>query len=213
MGAKLNLPNLITSGRIIAAPLVTILLLQPRPASRLIAFVLFLLAALSDLWDGYLARSRGQVTSFGVMVDPLADKLLLVSTLIPLYVITARPLEQAALPVVGSIPLWVVIVFLGRELLITLLRFAAARRGRVVPARGLGKRKALFQNIFIGAAILWVGFHTPGFGTPSADSWRWFSEFHGWFTTAFLAAALVLTVASAALYVATFSRILAGEHP
>ena len=189
------------------------MLLQPRSDLRLLAFVVFLVAALSDLWDGYLARSRGQVTSVGKIIDPIADKLLLVATLVPLYVVMSRQLELAGLPLFGRIPLWAVIVLLGRELLITLLRFLAVRRGSVVAARGLGKRKALAQNIFIGAAILWIGFRTPGFGEPSAGAWRLFTEFHGWFTTAFLTAALVLTIVSAALYLGTFSRILAREHP
>lgn len=208
-----NLPNLITAGRIVAAPIVAVLLLQPRPAPRLLAFVLFVVAAVSDLWDGYLARSRDQVTSFGKLFDPIADKLLLLASLVPLYLVTSRQMELAGLPVFGAIPLWAVIVLLGRELLVTALRFFAVRRGRVVAARHLGKRKALVQNIFIGAAILWVSFHTPGFGAPEAGAWTAFSEFHGWFTTAFLTAALVLTVVSAALYLATFSRIFAGEHP
>ena len=92
----MNLPNVVTSGRILAAPLVTVLLLQPRASARMLAFVVFLAAALSDLWDGYLARSRDEVTSFGKLVDPLADKLLLVSTLVPLYVVMSRQLEHAA---------------------------------------------------------------------------------------------------------------------
>jgi len=211
-GVNLNLPNVITSGRILAAPLVAVLLLQPHPGLRFLAFGIFLVAALSDLWDGHLARSRDQVTSFGKMVDPLADKLLLVSTLVPLYAVMSSQLELGGLPLFDAIPLWVVIILLGRELLITTLRFVAARRGRVVPARGLGKRKALVQNIFIGAAILWVGFRTPGFGAPRDRAWTLFSEFHGWFTTTCLAVALVLTVVSAGLYLNTFSRILAREH-
>lgn len=207
-----NLPNLITAARIVAAPIVAILLLQPRPAPRLLAFVLFVTAAVSDLWDGYLARSRDQVTTFGKLFDPIADKLLLLASLVPLYVVTSRQMELGGLPVFGAIPLWAVLILLGRELLVTVLRLFAARRGRVVAARHLGKRKALAQNIFIGAAILWVSFHTPGFGTPDAGAWTAFSEFHGWFTTAFLTAALVLTVVSAVLYLATFSRIFAGEY-
>lgn len=191
----------------------TVLLIQPHPAPRLIAFVVFVLAAVSDLWDGHVARTRGQVTSFGKLVDPLADKLLLMSALIPLYAINAGQAGSATLPVFGVIPLWAVAVLLGRELLISLLRALAARRGRVVEARRLGKRKAVAQNIFIGAAILWVAFLTPGFGAPDAVLWRHFSTFHGWFTTVFLTAALVLTVASAALYAGTFSRILAGRNP
>lgn len=190
--------------------MVAVLLLQPRPLLRLAAFVLFVIAAVSDLWDGYLARRRGQVTRFGKMFDPIADKLLLLATLLPLYVLTTTQLELAGLPVFGTVPLWAVVVLLGRELLITLLRLAAARRGRVVAARDLGKRKAVAQNIFIGAAILWVSFRTPG--SPRAHSWLWFSQFHGWFTAVFLALALVLTVLSAAFYLATFSRIFAGEY-
>lgn len=202
---------MITSGRIIAAPVVTLLILQPRPLWRLAAFVLFIVAAVSDLWDGYLARSRGQITSFGKLVDPLADKLLLVATLVPLYALTASRVELAGLPLYDAIPLWAVILLLGRELLITLLRTMAARRGQVVPARRVGKRKAVAQNIFIGAAILWVAFRTPGFSAPTSRAWEWFSGFHGWFTTTFLTAALVLTLASAVLYVMAFSRILARE--
>jgi CDP-diacylglycerol--glycerol-3-phosphate 3-phosphatidyltransferase len=196
----------------VTAPLVTILLLQPSVVARVLAFALFLAAALSDLWDGYLARSRDQITSFGKIVDPLADKLLLVSTLLPLYVIMSSA-GYGGIPLFGAIPLWAVIVLLGRELLITTLRFMAAGKGSVVAARKLGKRKALTQNIFLGAAILWVAFHTPDFGTPQGRAWDGFSGIHGWFTTVFLGTALVLTVVSAVLYVATFSRILVRGHP
>ena len=189
------------------------MIVEPSPGSRIAAFVLFLAAALSDLWDGHLARSRDQVTSFGKIVDPIADKLLLVATIVPLYMIMSQRLDLAGLPLFGAIPLWAVIVLLGREILITGLRFFAASKGDVVAARTLGKRKALAQNIFIGAAILWIAFRTPGFGAPEARAWTWFSEFHGWFTTAFLAVALALTVLSMLLYLAVFSRILVRGHP
>lgn len=212
-GNTLNLPNLITSGRIIAAPLVTLLLLEPGPTLRVVAFAVFIVAAVSDLWDGHLARTRNQITSFGKIVDPLADKLLLVCTLIPLYVIVGRQGAAAALPLFGAIPLWAVAIFLGRELLITTLRFMAAGQGEVVGARTIGKRKAVAQNIFVGAAILWVAFHSIGFVAPASGAWEAFSIFHGWFTTTFLITALVLTVVSAAPYLGTFSRILADRHP
>ena len=190
----------------------TALLLQPRPLPRIIAFAVFVIAALSDLWDGHLARARGQVTSFGKIVDPLADKLLLVAALLPVYGINLGQSGVGSLPVLGVIPLWAVVVFVGRELLITLLRFLAARRGRVVAALRLGKRKALAQNIFIGSAILWVAFLTPGFAAPATQAWRWFATFHGWFTTVFLTAAVILTLVSAVTYVGTFSRVMAGRH-
>ena len=190
----------------------TVLLLRSGAGAHFAAFALFLTAALSDLWDGHLARTRDQITSFGKIVDPLADKLLLLATLLPLYfVMSARP-ELAGLPLFGAIPLWAVIVLLAREVLITVLRFFAANRGDVVAARVLGKRKALAQNIFLGAAILWIGFRSPNFPQPSARAWAWFSDFHGWFTTTLLSIALVLTIVSAVLYLRTFSRILAREH-
>ena len=196
----------------LAAPVVTVLLLQPRPVPRMIAFAVFVTAALSDLWDGYLARARGQVTSFGKMLDPLADKLLLVAALIPVYSINLAQAGDPSLPLFRVIPLWAIIIFLGREALITLLRSLAARQGRIVAAQILGKRKALAQNIFIGSAILWVAFLTPGFVAPDSLAWQWFSAFHGWFTTTFLSIAVLLTLASAVTYLGTFSRIMAGRR-
>lgn len=178
----------------------------------MIAFVVFVVAALSDLWDGHLARARGQVTSFGKIIDPLADKLLLVAALLPVYSINLGQAASGSLPLLEVIPLWAVLILLGRELIITLLRFLAARRGRVVAAQNLGKRKALAQNIFIGAAILWVAFLTPGFAAPPGQAWRWFAAFHGWFTTVFLSVAVLLTLITLVTYVRTFSRIMAGRH-
>ena len=178
----------------------------------MIACVLFVAAALSDLWDGHLARARGQVTSFGKFLDPLADKVLLVAALIPVYSINLSQAGPPSLPLFGVIPLWAIIIFLGREALITVLRSLAARQGRVVAAQILGKRKALAQNTFIGSAILWVAFLTPGFVAPDGRAWQWFSAFHGWFTTAFLTVAVLLTVASAVTYLGMFSRIMAGRH-
>ena len=179
---------------------------------RLIAFMVFLVAALSDLVDGALARRRSEVTDFGKLVDPLADKLLLVATLIPFYLLTLRLPELGQLPLFGGISLWVLVVFFGRELLITWLRTAAARRGIVVPATTLGKRKALAQNIFIGSMILWLAYRTAvvekGWAGPLNDFW---AGLHGWFTTISLIVALALTVVSLVVYVSNFRRVLGGN--
>lgn len=206
----MNLPNLITGARVALTPAIAYLLLQPSLDARLAAFVLFLLAALSDLWDGHLARSRDEVTAFGKIVDPLADKLLLAATLVPLYLLTVRDAALAGLPLFGTIPLWVVVVLLGREILVTALRFAAARRGRIVSARRLGKRKALAQNVFVGAAMLWVTFRTAGYGGGGGLGGA-FRSFHGWFTTSVLVLALGLTVFSLVIYLGAFTRIFAGK--
>ena len=207
-----NLPNAITTLRVLLAPVVTVLLFESSASVRLIAFIVFLVAALSDLVDGALARRRSEVTDFGKLVDPLADKLLLVATLIPFYLLTLRLPELGQLPLFGGISLWVLVVFFGRELLITWLRTAAARRGIVVPATTLGKRKALAQNIFIGSMILWLAYRTAvvekGWAGPLNDFW---AGLHGWFTTISLIVALALTVVSLVVYVSNFRRVLGGN--
>lgn len=209
----MNLPNAITTMRVILTPGVALLLVRPDASSRVLAFLLFLLAALSDLWDGELARRRGEITDFGKLVDPIADKLLLACTLIPFYLLTHREPALGGLPLFGGFPLWALLVLLGREALITGLRVAAARRGSVVAAGVLGKRKALAQNIFTGAMILWLAFRAsvlPEGPDPGLEA-GW-AVFHGWFTTVSLLVALALTLASMALYLSAFRRVFAGRH-
>lgn len=207
-----NLPNAITTFRVVITPLVVVLLFQDSMTSRLLAFAFFVIAALSDLWDGYLARSRDQITNFGKLVDPVADKLLLVATLVPLYLLVLRHPYLGGIPLYGGIPLWVVVVLLGREVAITALRTYAARRGHVVPAGTSGKRKALMQNIFIGSMILWVAFQT---GAHQHDwdgrFWRFWQQLNGWFAAVTLTIALALTVYSMAVYFYSFRRILADK--
>jgi len=187
-------------------------LFESSASARLVAFAVFLAAALSDLVDGALARRRGEITDFGKLVDPLADKLLLVATLIPFYLLTLRVPDLGMLPVFGGIGLWILGVFFGRELLITWLRTAAARRGIVVPASTLGKRKALAQNIFIGSMILWIAYRTAVLEEGWTGSLnRFWSELHGWFTTISLIVALVLTLVSLVVYLVAFRRVLGGN--
>jgi CDP-diacylglycerol---glycerol-3-phosphate 3-phosphatidyltransferase len=207
-----NLPNAITTLRVLLAPVVTVLLFESSVSARLAAFIVFLAAALSDLVDGALARRRGEVTDFGKLVDPLADKLLLVATLIPFYLLTLRLPELGDLPLFGGIALWVLAVFFGREALITWLRTTSARRGVVVPATTLGKRKALTQNIFIGSMILWVAYRTAVVEYEWSGSLnRFWASLHGWFTSVSLVLALTLTVVSLVVYVLAFRRVLGGS--
>lgn len=212
MPNDVNLPNAITTLRVLLAPVVTVLLFESSASLRLVAFAVFLVAALSDLVDGALARRRGEITDFGKLVDPLADKLLLVATLIPFYLLTLRQPELGQLPLFGGIGLWILVVFFGREVLITWLRTAAARRGVVVPATTLGKRKAFAQNVFIGSMILWLAYRTAAIERdwtgPLNSFWV---GLHGWFTTISLIVALLLTVVSLVVYVAAFRRVLGGS--
>src|SRR5881392_204258 len=139
----MNLPNALTVGRIVVTPLIAILPFANSWNLRLVAFVLFTLAAITDYIDGHLARTRKQETDLGRLLDPLADKLLLLGTFIPMFVLM-RPSAHAEEPLasrvlanvlpfhtpLGEIPLtwWVLAIVLGRELFMTLFRQAAVRR-------------------------------------------------------------------------------------
>ena len=196
-----TIPNVITVGRIVLAPVVSVLIFTPTFSARIIGFVLFLVAAFSDLWDGYLARKHGWISNFGQLVDPIADKLLLVCTFIPFYLISRQPGPENALPLIGRLPLWVILVIFGREALITLVRTWAANRGTVIPAGSAGKLKAVFQNIFIGGAILWYALQSAalsqGWQGPGWEAWQ---RFHGLFFIVTLVLAVFLTVYSALVY-------------
>ena len=198
-----TLPNIITVVRIAITPVVALLPFIEGYWPKVIAFVVFVAAAVSDVWDGYLARSRNQVTDLGKLLDPLADKLLLLATLIPIYWISQERKELYGIPVWGSIPLWVCLLLLGREFAMTAFRQWAKHRGVIIAAGRAGKLKTAFQSIFIGATIAWFAFRDAlepmGWrGTPLARFW---SDFHGGFVAVTLAIATALTVYSFALYV------------
>jgi CDP-diacylglycerol---glycerol-3-phosphate 3-phosphatidyltransferase len=136
-----NLPNGITIIRIVAIPVLVILLLYPEEIYRFWTAVIFFLAASTDTIDGYIARSRGMVTTLGKFLDPLADKLLIVTALIAL--IPARDID-----------VWMVIVIVGREIAVTGLRGIAVSQGIVIAASQLGKYKTFFEGVAVFFLIL-----------------------------------------------------------
>ncbi|MGD0919721.1 MAG: CDP-diacylglycerol--glycerol-3-phosphate 3-phosphatidyltransferase [Thermodesulfobacteriota bacterium] len=152
----LSLPNGVTIIRIAAIPIILILLSTSGPSYKIITALLFLLVAGTDTLDGYLARRRGMVTTLGKFLDPLADKLLIVASLIAL--ITAR-----------GIPVWMVIVIVGREIAVTGLRGIAVSQGIIISASPLGKYKTVFEvaSIFfliLNEDFLSIDFHEVGLG-------------------------------------------------
>lgn len=211
----MNLPNVITVARIVAAPVVFALILSGGFGRLVLAFVVFIVAALSDLWDGYLARSRGQITDFGKLVDPLADKLLVLATFVPFYIISLRE-SGAELPVVpywGTLPLWVLLVVLGREALITMFRGFAQRRGVVIPAGKEGKYKALLQNFFIGGEILWLALRSRAIErTWDSPFWSFWQVFHGSYVAITLTVAVILTAYSLLVYLWRYRALVAGAN-
>src|SRR5215208_3939691 len=142
-----TLPNIITVIRIGFTPIIALLPFIEGYWPKLICFVVFIVAAVSDVWDGYLARSRNEVTDLGKLLDPIADKLLLFATLVPIYWISRQRADLYGIPLWGSIPLWVCLLLIGREIAITVFRLWAQRRGVVIPAAGAGKLKTVLQNV------------------------------------------------------------------
>lgn len=199
--SRSKLPNVITIGRILLTPAIALLVFVPDGGARLLAFVLFLVAGVSDLWDGYLARKHGWTTDFGTLMDPIADKLLLVATFVPIYLLSHRADPILSLPFWGTLPAWVLIVVFGRELLVTAIRAVAARRGVVIAAGQAGKYKAFAQNFFSGTTLLWYALRTfageRGWTGPVWEGWQ---AFHGVVLALALLTAVVLSLYSLVVY-------------
>lgn len=208
-GPLFNLPNLITVTRIAVCPVIFWLAVSPDVGARFAAFVLFVAAALSDVWDGYLARRYDLITDMGKLLDPIADKLLLVVTLIPFYLISHRGGVLDEVPWWGPLPMWVLVVIFGRELFITVFRVYAARRGVVIAAGASGKRKALFQMLFIGGLLLWYPLVDVA-ASRGWSNWAWSlgATTLRSFVAVSLAIAIVLTVYSMLDYLWSYRRVV-----
>ena len=197
-----NLPNIITLVRIALTPVIALLPFIQGYWPKFIDFCVFPFAAISDVVDGYLARSRQQITDIGKLLDPVADKLLLLATLIPIYVISRTRHEMYEIPIWGSIPLWVCLCLIVREFAMTAFRQWAKGKGVVIQAQGVGKLKSVFQNIFIGATMLWFTFRDARkpLGWENSGFAIFWNSFHGWFVAIALLVALTLTITSFAQY-------------
>jgi len=146
----LNLPNLLTLLRILLVPVLVVALTEEIDHGPAIAAAVFVLAALTDGLDGYIARSREAITTFGKVMDPVADKLLIAAALM-------------ALVSLDRVAAWVAMLIIAREFAVSGLRIAAGQQGVVIPASGLGKLKTIVQSAAVLALIaapnadaLWV---------------------------------------------------------
>src|SRR5918992_4385827 len=136
----LNLPNALTLVRILLVPVVVVALTVESPGGSTIAAIVFAIAALTDGLDGYIARSRQAVTTFGKVMDPVADKLMIAAALI-------------ALVSLDRVAAWVAMLIIAREFAVSGLRIAAGQQGVVIPASGLGKLKTIVQVVAVLALI------------------------------------------------------------
>lgn len=168
----MNLPNAISAARIVASPLLAAMAFVPSVPVRITAFVLYLITAISDHYDGKIARAQGLITDLGKVLDPLADKLLLLATFVPMFLLQGPPgdwllqlmpsfAERSQYPFVTwgvaavYFPWWVLIPILAREAFMTWFRGFASARGAVIAAQRMGKFKAGFQFTWMGASFCW----------------------------------------------------------
>jgi phosphatidylglycerophosphate synthase len=237
-------------GRIAATPLIATLVINSSWLPRLSAWVLFIVAATTDYVDGKVARDRNLVTNLGKLLDPIADKLLLFATLLPMYwlmrdslfaslppsdawaagetvgAIVASPGDRRLLyPFVTplglvGLPIWILGVVVLREVLMTLFRQFAAKRGIVIAALGPGKWKTTFQMIWVGAAFFWFMASTAAMEHGwSGTAWHAFALFNGIVGTISMVLAIGLTVYSMGLYVRTYGPMMrqaalaSGQNP
>jgi CDP-diacylglycerol--glycerol-3-phosphate 3-phosphatidyltransferase len=155
----MNLPNSITMSRIVMIPLFLWILTPHFPwvgthgAQEITAAILFVLASITDGLDGYLARKRKQITTVGMLLDPIADKIMVTGALIALVAYNPEVVK-----------VWLVVVIIGREFLISGLRSIASSEGFTIQASDLGKLKTVIQIICVVSAILAHGWYQWQFG-------------------------------------------------
>jgi len=139
----MNLPNKLTRGRIILAPIFMIFLLINNTYSHYFATFIFLVASLTDLYDGYLARKTGVITGFGKFMDPLADKILVFTAFISFVAL-------------GYVKTWMILVMILRDFLVTGLRSLAAYKGVVIPPSLLAQWKTVSQMTVIIVILFYI---------------------------------------------------------
>lgn len=179
-----NLPNALTMVRILLVPVYGVLLAQDTVGSRIAACVIFVIAALTDRWDGHIARTRGLITKFGTMLDTLADKILVVAALL-------------IFSWLGEVPWWVTIVLIVREFGIMALKSVLAKHEVIAPSSG-GKLKAVLQMVALAVLTVdWVNLLPDPFGAIMY-----------WLGMVILYAATLIAVVTAVDYVFKAVRIV-----
>lgn len=173
-----NVPNLLSMSRILAVPVFIVLMLDPSPLRSLAAGIVFSIASATDWLDGYLARKWGQVTKMGKLLDPIADKILIMAALVVLVEIQPEIVHA-----------WIAILIIGREFAVTGLRAIAASDGVVIPAETVGKYKVGAQI----TAVLSLLLH-------QYSNQEWMKQL-GWIA---LWVAMILAVYSAVQYFRTY---------
>ena len=180
----MNLPNVLTLSRIVLAFFIVLLLMANTTAGFIAATVLFIVASLTDFYDGHLSKKMGLTSDFGKIMDPIADKVLMLSVF-------------GALAHLGMIEWWMVIVIAVREILVTVSRLKAVVVGQVLAAENMGKIKTVCQIAAIGVTMLFLIVEQSAFAVG------WFYQVEpGWrsLINVFMVASVFFTVGSGIVY-------------
>jgi CDP-diacylglycerol--glycerol-3-phosphate 3-phosphatidyltransferase len=180
-----NLPNALTLLRIFMVPFLVVVLLTKFTGREFVALAIFLLAAITDFFDGWVARRRNQMTRLGALLDPIADKLLMSAAFISLVEIDPQ-----------HVPAWMVVIIIGREFAVSGLRSIAAQQGVTISASSLGKGKMISQVVAISLLIL--GYQLGQFRAIG---------------TVALWAVMLFALASGVDYFAKFARAILMDQP
>jgi CDP-diacylglycerol--glycerol-3-phosphate 3-phosphatidyltransferase len=190
----LNLPNQLTVSRFVLTGLFLVAMFSRSPVNDTIALVLFSIAGLTDYFDGKIARERKLITNFGILMDPLADKILTCSAFIALVERSKFNPDTGALPAV-SVEAWMAVIIVARELAITGLRLLAASKGVTLAAERFGKHKTISQIVAI-ITLLVLDAHI--------EWWPWLRDAFGlllpWLGHLSLWVTVLLTFTSGAIY-------------
>ncbi len=227
----MNLPNTISAARIVASPLFAALAFIPSITLRAVAFVLYLVTAISDHYDGKIAREQGLITDLGKVLDPLADKLMLLACFVPMFILQGAPGDWllSLLPAVAeasqypfyvwsSPPVyfywWILLPILGREAFMTWFRGFAQKRGVVIAAQKLGKFKAGFQFTWMGASFAWFMLQTIIMQLSLADNAPMMTLLYliGGIGTVTMYVALALTLISLGDYLISYRSVFTAKR-
>jgi cardiolipin synthase len=153
----LEVPNLLSLLRIVLIPVFLYFIFIPTMEHRLWALVIFIIASVTDFLDGWSARKLHQESDLGRFLDPLADKVLVIGALTAFLILDP------------FIPLWMIVIIVGRDVLITLMRYLAIRKGAALVTSGFGKVKTAFQMISIMVIIMVFVFRRAGVSRYATD--------------------------------------------
>jgi len=193
----MNLANRLTIIRIIIAPIFIILLLVDGAWTKYSTLLLFIIASLTDLYDGRIARARGVVTSFGKFMDPLADKIIVLGALICFVALR-------------EVWAWMVIIILAREVMITHLRFIGASKGIIIPAGRWGKHKTATQMIAVSVTLVVIAAKST-FVSFSINAPPFLLQMLRYTPNTLVGIAVIMTIVSGVLYIGKHREVLKGR--